>query len=434
MRKIAFLSRGSENLAVQILQGVCEPSGVITRAFIDPAPDMLFHGHGFLARRLDRSRALVARIKAFAPDLIAVSAFTSTWRPQSRLLADLRREVRAPVVVGGIAAVVNPEWIMADPHADMVCVGEGEQAMVAICERLRENRSFEGIPGLWVRGQEYPGFAALTDLTALPPPFKDDYYVAGTFRRLLRVLTGRGCPYACTFCQNNAPNNVAGRQVRRHKPDFVISMLRGFIRRYPTIRRLGLIDANFNARPEYLPELLPRLRGEVGLPYLCQLFARGVDRTVAELLAESGCVGVYMGMEAGDETYRLHVYNKPIRDAQLVEAVECLRRTGIRVTLSMIFGSPGETPRHFARTLEMLDVVRPHHITSFTFFPQWGTQLTEQAIAAGMIEAADIGREVYHGHGDFILRHPFARQVRTAAALAPAYFLAPRSLKRPLLR
>ena len=121
-----------------------------------------------------------------------------------------------PVVIGGYQAILSPRQTIEHPGVNFVCVGDGELPMADLIERLRSGGDAQ-VAGLWERR---PDGAVLThepvitaDLTAMPFPDYSIFEQTGALkghsmdggeRFTLPVMTGRGCPYRCSYCCNTS--------------------------------------------------------------------------------------------------------------------------------------------------------------------------------------------------------------------------------------
>ena len=77
-----------------------------------------------------------------------------------------------PVIFGGVHPSAVPEVCLENDCVDYVCVGEGEEAMVRLCDALPASRPRNPIPNLWWRdGQQLvrgPAAPFIQDLDAQP--------------------------------------------------------------------------------------------------------------------------------------------------------------------------------------------------------------------------------------------------------------------------
>ncbi|MGE0445127.1 MAG: cobalamin-dependent protein, partial [Vicinamibacterales bacterium] len=92
----------------------------------------------------------VRKVEDFKPDLIGVSAVEDTW-PQGRTLIEAVSGHAAKVIVGGVLPTLAPEVPIAHPDVDMICVGEGEHAIVELATALMNGDAIASIRNLWVK-------------------------------------------------------------------------------------------------------------------------------------------------------------------------------------------------------------------------------------------------------------------------------------------
>ena len=54
-------------------------------------------------------------------------------------------------IAGGVFPTFAPELVLGFPSIDIVCKGEGEDALVELCRRIEQKKSFDNIKNLWVK-------------------------------------------------------------------------------------------------------------------------------------------------------------------------------------------------------------------------------------------------------------------------------------------
>jgi radical SAM superfamily enzyme YgiQ (UPF0313 family) len=169
----------------------------------------------------------VKKVEAFSPDLIALSVTESTFLRGVGLLNHLRftKKHNILTVIGGVFPTFAPERVFREHSIDIVCVGEGDVALVELCENLSCSKDFSRVPNLWVKNPDgtavknAPGPAV--DINSLPPIdfsiFTDDRFfrpMRGKIYRMLPVETHRGCPYTCSFCNSPSQNQLYDAQTQ----------------------------------------------------------------------------------------------------------------------------------------------------------------------------------------------------------------------------
>ena len=111
-------------------------------------------------------------VEDYEPDLIGLSAVSLTYLMGIDLLKKLKKnDIKIPTIVGGIHATVSPEEVINEDCVNYICVGEGEQALVELCESLRDKKDTKGIKNIWAKknGQIYRNELRLPiDINSLP--------------------------------------------------------------------------------------------------------------------------------------------------------------------------------------------------------------------------------------------------------------------------
>jgi len=162
------------------------------------------------------------------PDMVGISFLSNMCYPAAR---NLSRKIKAAlpatkIVYGGVFPTINARQIVAtEKSVDIVARGEGEGIVRDLAEGLDE---LGAIPGITFRSRtgevvETPEREGITDLDSIPFPDReglDINYVASLpldvpaviwDRPYTSIVSSRGCPFACTYC--NCPT-FSGRKCR----------------------------------------------------------------------------------------------------------------------------------------------------------------------------------------------------------------------------
>lgn len=443
--KVLFLALGQENLGQQYLSAALKQAGHTTALAFDSGLFRDGYQHfdlPFLARSLD-SRGLVReQILREDPDMVCLTAMSSTFRWALEHAAWIKAHTRALVGLGGAHPTVAPEAAISSPHVDFLGLGECEEALPEFCDALeRGDGSHRNIASIWVREggvvHRNPVRPAVADLDTLPMADKALYARDMNLHRKYRIATQRGCPNSCTFCGNAFYLKFyKGRYLRRRSPENVMRELRLAKARYE-IRWVAFYDDIFARDREWLDEFLPRFKEEIGVGFSCNGYPDEVDDRLLEQLHDAGCRFFEIGVQSADARTRRKVLNRKESNEDVERVVAACNRLDIFLQVDHIFGLPGETEGDRRRSLAWYNEIRPHRVGCFqlALFP--GTQLYQDARKQGRLPDAEAwrietgGLQSYHEGG--ALDPGLQEGVRAAEICTRLIRLLPRPAMRWLL-
>lgn len=315
-----------------------------------------------------RPQADIARaLRRFEPRAVGVSVRNldnATGYKTEFLLDDVKREVmgpltrlyHGPVVLGGGAVSINPREVLDYLGGDLAVVGDGEEAMVLIAERLEAGRDLGGIAGLvQAKGRAGPGRvepARVRDLGRLPLADPARHLDLGPYLAHdspLQVQTKRGCALHCVYCTYN---QIEGRAYRLRPPAEVADEIEHLMSTTGS-DRVEFVDSTFNLPLAHGKEVLKEI---IGRGLKLKLSAMGVspgavDRELSQLMGAAGFIDACLGVESLDDAV-LAGLGKEFNAAQARAAGALLSSAGMPVMWFLLLGGPGETPASALSTLE----------------------------------------------------------------------------------
>ncbi len=364
----------------------------------------------FLLNYIDGSdeSAYVAGLREIAPDLLAFSTMSFQWETTARLAGIAKGACPGlPVVVGGYHSTFHTAEVMACPHVDFACRGEGEEPLLDLVDALEGRRGLDPrtIASLWCRRPDgaivqNPTRPPFPDLDRLPYWDRDLWDYRSLMKErgracfyfetdVMALTAARGCPYTCTYCSNESYLRLyrgLGRFPRVRSVSNVIEELRYLRSRYD-VGKFEFWDEIFGTNPRWMAEFSAAYRsGLAGVPYGILLrIEQTRNDTFMRQLAESGCSTVSMGIEHGDEAFRKKHLGRNMSNEEIVSAFRKCRDLGIETTSYNMLGLPFETPELMRATLEFNRVVEPDNIQIFIFQPFPGTKLYDVCRENGWI-------------------------------------------------
>lgn len=304
-----------------------------------------------------------AEMKYRLPDVFGVHFNTPNYN-NALECCKMAKELKKIVVAGGPHASVAPDDLITTGYVDYVIIGEGEISFLELLENLRMNRQRERI----IQGKP------VENLDELPFPDRDLYslkkilHPIGNFPFMdngLILMTSRGCPFNCAFCQPLA-RKMFGRKVRYRSVENVIEELKYIISRYK-VKYISFQDDTFTARKEWVLELCWRIREEkLAVQWSAQSRVDTFDEELAEAMSTAGCVCLFFGFESGSQRI-LNFLRKGITPEQSLETAKLCKKYGIIIFADYMLGVPTETEEDLRQTLTLIKEIKPE-LPSPTYF------------------------------------------------------------------
>lgn len=264
-------------------------------------------------------------------DLVGISCMTAN-SPRAYELAEEFRKRGKAVVLGGVHPTILPDEALT--HADSVVIGEAEGVWAELLNDFQQGQ--------------------LKKTYHNPTPDLSEY-VPKDFSKMLKrrlynlipILTTRGCPYYCDFC---CVTNIYGKKIRHIPVENVIRDIKE-----SKAKNFMFLDDNIIGHAKYAKELFTALIplkikwvGQASVSLLVK------DNGIMELAAKSGCKALFIGLESVSED-QLKTMHKAIKDITALEqALRSIRKMGILVHASMIFGFDNDINQTFDDTVKFL--------------------------------------------------------------------------------
>ena len=297
-------------------------------------------------------------------DLVAISTEVYTAKRAYQIASEYRRR-GVPVVLGGFHATLVPEE--AARYGESVVVGEAEDTWGQVIEDYRS-----GTPRKLYRAAAPPALDRSTPDRSI--------YAGKRYLPVGLVEAGRGCTFACEFC---AIQTFHRSTYRRRPVDQILADVRAVKDRSKLI---FFVDDNIVSDSASARELLEAL-----VPLKARWVSQGsinaaMDEDLLRLLRASGCKGLLIGFESL-EPANLRQMGKGVNLAQgdYERAMTNLRRHGLRVYGTFVFGYDGDTPETFEASLAF---ARRHglYLCGFNHLvPMPGTPLYRRLEAEGRL-------------------------------------------------
>jgi anaerobic magnesium-protoporphyrin IX monomethyl ester cyclase len=337
----------------------------------------------YLQRELNEEE-LTAEVKKYSPDLVGISATTLQHQFAKAFAKTIKDRLRTPVVLGGIHATIAPEEVLKEGLFDFIVRGEGEYPLLELVEALEKGRDWRGIQNLgWMEngGVRLNPVRPPVDLDELPFPdrelFDEDRLLFENDGQV-SIMSGRGCPFACTYCCNSALGRLsggAGKWVRRVSVGRILQEVEYLHKRRPKLKSLIFFDELFTTDRKWIESFCDGYRAGRRTPF--RIFARPdtVDLAMLQRMRDAGLYSVIVGVESGDERLRREVMNRKMSNEEVVRVFQWCDELGIEAWCFFMIGVPQETEASIRKSIELARVLKPSHLQLAIFQPFPGTVL-----------------------------------------------------------
>jgi radical SAM superfamily enzyme YgiQ (UPF0313 family) len=333
------------------------------------------------------------------PDVFGVYVNTPNYNHAVQCCS-IARQMGKIVVAGGPHATIHPDEMIKAGLADHVIKGEGEISFPELLDELQAKGKADRV----IQGK------TIENLDELPFPARELYplekisHPAGNFPFMDNghiLLTSRGCPFQCAFCQPLA-RKLFGKKIRQRSVENVLSELRHITRAY-RVNYVSFQDDTLTARKDWVLELCRRIREEkLSLQWSAQSRADTFDEDLAKAMSEAGCVCLFFGFESGSQKI-LDLLRKGINPEQSIRAAELCKKYGILIFADYMIGVPTETEQDLLKTVAMVKKIRAE-IPSLTYFtPIPGSDLYDYCRDRDLLNI--------HSYEDYT-RNPYGEKIR----------------------
>lgn len=359
-------------------------------------------------------------------DLIGISVYTNYLDRVIQLTKELKLKLSAPIIWGNIHPTVRPEESLE--YVDIVCLGEGEEALLELANKLNQGENIYDIRNLWfkkdgqiIKNEVRPLIKNLDSLPICDFDLNDDYVLhVDKFRRVdfttfkefsslcfdknhelkisFGILASRGCPHACTYCGNNARKKMYSGQLylRFRSPENVVRELEIRKERYPFINMISFIDDVFVAQTNERIERFCRLYKEkIGLPFHCFASPAALNEEKLAMLVDAGLEHIGIGIQSGSNSVQ-KLYKRYINSDRVLQTARIVEKYIGKIAppcYDIIVDNPYEKNDDKLATLKLLTKMpSPYRLSLFSlvFYP--GTELNVLAKKDGILQ--DEVREV----------------------------------------
>jgi len=338
--------------------------------------------------------------REFSPEMLVVDTTTPSILNDISVVNEFRAQFPdCRIVLVGTHASGRPvETLEMCAGADIVASGEYEMTLEELA--AHPDRSLAEVTGItWRKEEEIVTNIARAmnwNLDGLPFAAEvyskhlriKDYFNPNALYPMVTIITGRGCPYRCTFCVY--PQTMHGHKYRCRSVENVADEFEWVQENLPRAKAIFIEDDTLTVDRERSVALANELiKRKIKLSWTANSRA-DVDYETLRAMKEAGLRQLCVGFESGDQQV-LNNIKKGIKVSRFEKFMEDARRAEVQIHGCFMVGNPGETKETMAKTLDLALRINP---TTAQFYPVMvypGTEAYDEFEAKGMLEATDYG-------------------------------------------
>lgn len=324
---------------------------------------------------------LVKQLERLNPSLIGIGLQSTHIKYGKDLTAKIKERFKVPIVWGGSHPTLDPEGCIR--HTDIVCVGEGFDALVELSKNIMEGKPYERTKNLWINKNgkivRNPSRPLMTNLDILPfasytsenKIYIDDgcvqndknidYFGFGftdTPRKTFhQTMTSFGCPMKCSFCINCLDYD----RFRRRSIDNVMGELVQAKRENRNLKMVFFWDNIFAVNKKWCLEFSEKYREKINLPFFTYSHPVFTDREVFVALRKAGWAVTVMGIQSGSYNLRKTLYSRNETNERVLEASQRLNelrtikscRRYFRIYYDYVKNNPLEGKKDLSESLDL---------------------------------------------------------------------------------
>ncbi len=345
---------------------------------------------------------LYNKIKNDDPFLLVMETSTPAIDFEAKVAKEIKDYIGDDlfVILVGTHVTALPNEVMNKyPWVDAVAVGEYDETIRELALALKEGKDPVSVKGMVLRQEDgtlkHTGVRPLIeDLDKLPwvskiyKQFLDykDYFYSHSRHPIVTIVTGRGCPYQCTYCV--LPQTMMGHKYRVRSIDDVVGELLWIQENFPDVEEIMIEDDTLTVNKKRVIELSKKLI-EAGFKIPWSANSRAdVDEEALIWMRKAGCRLLCVGFESADQKI-LDNIKKNIKVEQYFKFREATKKAGIMVHGCFMVGNKGETKETLRKTLELAKKLNTDTVQFFPIMVYPGTEAYEWAKQNNYLDTTD---------------------------------------------
>lgn len=336
------------------------------------------HGVEYLDLRMVRDwEDVETRLREIKPVALGIG-FQTPNREYAVRLSEIAKSLDIPTIAGGPHVSCVPEDGLGVASFDHIVVGEGDTVLPDLCEAIGRGAK----PARLIYAEP------LKEIESAPLPYLSSVYEEMVRRKQVGfIVTSRGCPGKCKYCQP-VQRTLYGNRVKFRSAANIMREIEYYVEELG-VRKFFLMDDMFTVNRARVNELTSMLK-ERGSPVEYDINARVdfFDQDMCDRLASSGCNLVSFGFESGSDR-KLKLMNKQTTRRENLAAGKIWKGTGKLLLANILAAIPGETEEDLEQDFAFVKELDPQMCYFNLMVPFPGSTYYQELLEQDMLLTKD---------------------------------------------
>lgn len=341
-------------------------------------------------------------ILAFQPDMIIATSVTASVSHDARVMEDLAKKTGAVTMLVGTHPTARPlETLKMSQTLDLVAVGEYDSTVLEVVQHFAKGGVREGLSS--IRGIAYrvrdqlflnerrPWTENLDEIPWASLIYRDflkieNYSYGAQLHPEVTIVSGRGCPYQCTFCV--FPQTITGHRYRTRSIRDVVDEIEFIQKTWPHNKEIMFEDDTLTVDKDRMHQLSEEiLRRGLKVKWSGNARADFDDVGLLKLMKKAGCRLFCVGFESADQDILNQMRKGGSTVAMQERFVRACNEAGIMIHGCFLFGGAHETRETMRKTLNLAKRMKLDTAQFFPIMVYPGTRAYEEAKAKGELDS-----------------------------------------------
>lgn len=332
-------------------------------------------------------------VQDFEPGLVIVDTSTPSIYNDVEVAAKIKKILPSThiTLVNTHPSRVPDETFGLSKFIDSICRGEFDYTVLDLAKAVEANNSLKTIPGLSFREDDKivhnKNRELIKNLDELPFASKvykkhlniKDYFYASLKYPQITILTARGCPNNCSFCNIPFKKSYRFRSIEN-----VVGEFEFIQNELPEVKEVMIEDDTFPVSKKRTIELCElMIKRGVKLSWSCNVRV-DTEIDVLKKMKEAGCRLLCVGFESPTQKVLDNVHKRTTKERQ-IQFMKDTRKVGLLVNGCIMIGLPGDTRETIGDTIEFAKELNPDTLQVYPLYAYPGTELWEWAEKNGYL-------------------------------------------------